>query len=153
MLLIDPSLSWPPLDPDRMLRSSNRPPFERPFLYDEDLPTAQNDVDAFRRRQQEDLKRYDQRATTPSQRRPLREQHKNVGNREDFVHSQSIKPNDPRRDREGWRDSEGDRCKQFFDLNLHFSIYFLTVKTCFPFCQLCSSSILSANKNANFNIC
>ena len=96
-----------------MPRSSNQPPFEQPFVYDEKLSTSQSSVNAFRRRQQEDLKRYDQRVTTSIPRRPLHELHSNAGYRHDSVPFQSVKSDNLGSDGEGWRDSEGDRLGDF----------------------------------------
>ena len=112
-LSIDPSSLWPPPDPDRMPRSSNQPPFEQPFVYDENVSTDQSSVNAFRRRQQEDLKRYYQRVTTLIPRRPLHELHSNATYRDDSVSSQSAKSDNSGCDGEGWRDSEGDRLGDF----------------------------------------
>ena len=96
-----------------MPRSTNRPRFEQPFVYKEDLSTIQRNVDAFRRRQQEDLKRYDQAATTSSQGRRLREQYGNAGNRNGSLSSQSAHYDDLGNSGEAWRDSEGDRLDDF----------------------------------------
>lgn len=120
MLLTDPSLSWPPPDPDRMPRSGNRPHFEQPFVYDVDLPTIQNNVDAFRRRQQEDLKRYDKGATS-IHRRPFYERYTDGDHRNEPFASQSGESDDLGSGEEGWRDSEGDRLNDFgVDENAEF---------------------------------
>ena len=86
--LTGPSSSWPPPDPDRMPRSRVRLPFEQAFVYNEDLSMGQSHVDTFRRRQQQDLKRYDQGA-------------------------QSTNSDASGNDGVGWRDSEGDRLEDF----------------------------------------
>lgn len=96
-----------------MPRSSNQPPLEQPFVYDRNLSTIQSSVNAFRRRQQEDLKRYDQRVTTSIPRRPPHELHSNASYRDDSVSSQSAKSDNLGSDGEGWRDSEGDRLGDF----------------------------------------
>lgn len=113
MLLTDPSMSWPPPDPDRMPRLSNRPPYEQPFVYDEALSTTQNNVDAFRRRQEEDLKRYDGGATTAIRRRPFHERYRNGGHDEASFASQPVGSDDLAGGEEVWRDSEGDRLDDF----------------------------------------
>ena len=107
MLLTDPLSSWPPPDPDRMPRSNNQPVFEQPFVYDEDLSTTKINVEAFRTRQNEDLKRYNE-GTTIS-RLPF---HERYGRNESFA-SQSPGFDDPGSRKEGWRDSEGDRLDDF----------------------------------------
>lgn len=68
----------------------NRLPFEQPFIYSEDLSTNESNLNAFRRRQQEDLKRYEQGATNQPQ----------------ALHGKYSR-------REVWRDSEGDRLDDF----------------------------------------
>lgn len=108
----DPSSSWPPPDPDRMPRFRNQPPFEQPFVYNEDL-SIQNNTEAFRRRQLEDLKRYDEGATSPFRRRPFQERHRNEGHRDESFASQSADPDDLGKGEEAWRDSEGDRLGDF----------------------------------------
>ena len=72
-----------------MPRSNNRLPFEQPFVYGEDMSTNESNLSAFRRRQQEDIKRYDQGATTLEQ--------------PQILHRKSSRKG------EGWRNSEGDR--------------------------------------------
>ena len=113
MLLTDPSTSWPPPDPDRMPRSSNRPSLERPFVYEEDLSTTQNNVEAFRKRQEEDLKRYDEGAATPIRRRPFHKRYRNGDDRGGSFASQSADSDDLGNGEESWRDSEGDRLDDF----------------------------------------
>ena len=77
-----------------MPRPKNRLPSEQPFVYSEDMSTNESNVYAFRRRQQEDLKRYDQGATT-------------------LIPPQTLNGKYGRKGGEGWRDSEGDRLEDF----------------------------------------
>lgn len=111
MLSTDHLSSWPPPDPDRMPRSSNRPAFEQPFVYDEDLSTIGTDVEAFRRRQKEDLKRYYAGAITSRQ--PFRERYRGEQRRDESFASQSNRYDDLGGRKQGWRDSEGDRLDDF----------------------------------------
>ena len=94
-----------------MPRSSNRPAFEQPFVYEEDLSTIGIDVEAFRRRQREDLKRYNAGATTSRQ--PFRERYRDEQRRDESFASQSDRTDDLVSRRQGWRDSEGDRLDDF----------------------------------------
>lgn len=73
-----------------MPRSNNRLPVEQPFVYGEDMSTNESNLSAFRRRQQEDVKRYDQGATFLE---PLQTLHRKSS----------------RKGGEGWRNSEGDK--------------------------------------------
>ena len=73
-----------------MPRSNNRLPFEQPFIYGDDLSTNESNLNAFRRRQQEDVRRYDQGATNLEQPQTLHRKYSRKGG-------------------EGWRNSEGDR--------------------------------------------
>ena len=113
MLLTDLSMSWPPPDPDRIPRSRNRSHFEQPFVFGKDLPTVQNNVDAFRRRQQKDLKRYDQGATTSTGRQSWYERRSSGDHRDESFASQSSESDHLGSGEEGWRDSEGDRLNDF----------------------------------------
>lgn len=111
MLSTDALSSWPPPDPDRMPRFSNQPAFEQPFMYDEDLSTIQNNVEAFRKRQKEDLKRYNEGATTS--RRPFHQRYKSGDRQNDSFAFQSTGSDRLGSLKEGWRDSEGDRLDDF----------------------------------------
>ena len=77
-----------------MPRPNYRQPSEQPFVYREEFSTNESNVDAFRRRQQEDLKRSDRGITTLNQKYTLHWKNSLKGE-------------------EGWRDSEGDRLDDF----------------------------------------
>ena len=96
-----------------MSRPGKSPPFQQPFLYDGDFSTNQNIVDAFHKRQQEDLERHNQGAATPFRRRPFHERYSDVDNRDESSASQLAKFDDMGSSEEGWRDSEGDRLNDF----------------------------------------
>lgn len=96
-----------------MPRSSNRLPLQQAFVYDEGLSTDQNKVDAFRRRQQEDLKRYNEKPATPIRRRRFADRFSNEDDRDESFVFQSNEFNDLGSGHEGWRDSEGDRLNDF----------------------------------------
>lgn len=74
---------------------------------------TQHNVDAFRRRQQEDLKRYDEGGTTSIRRRPFHERYRNGDHRSKSFASRSADSDDLRNSGAGWRDSEGDRLDDF----------------------------------------
>lgn len=96
-----------------MPRSTNRLRFEQPFVYEEDLSAVQSNVDAFRRRQQEDLKRYDQVATNSAQSQSLHEHYGNAENLDRSSSPRSAQFDDRVSGGEDWRDSEGDRLDDF----------------------------------------
>lgn len=96
-----------------MPKPTNRAPLEQPFVYVEDLTTIQNNGHAFRRRQLEDLKRYDEGAITSVRRRPFHERYRNGDHRDEFFASQSAESDGLGSGEEGWRDSEGDRLNDF----------------------------------------
>ena len=73
----------------------------------------QNNLEAFRSRQQQDLKRYNQGFTTSARRRPLHEQYRDPGHRDERLHCQSTDSDASGDDGVGWRDSEGDRLDDF----------------------------------------
>ena len=77
-----------------MPRPNNRLPSGQPFIYSEDLSTNESSVNTFRKRQQADLKRYDQGPTILDQPQTLHEEYSRKGG-------------------EDWRDSEGDRLDDF----------------------------------------
>ena len=75
--------------------------------------TIQNDIDSFYRRQQEDLKRYNQRSTTPIRRRDLPKQDSKACNHDSSVPFQSAEPDGLERDGDRWRNSDGERLDDF----------------------------------------
>ena len=86
---------------------------EQPFVHSKDLSIADSNINAFRRRQQEDLKRYDRGATTSLRHRPQHEKNNPKGHRDHEVTSNSAESNDGGNGGWGWRDSEGDGLDDF----------------------------------------
>lgn len=108
---LDPSLSWPPPDPDRMPRHRFQSSYRRVSFREMETESDQDRLDAFRQRQQQDLKRFDGRSSTTNHRRAYgadRDEHTH-GNA-DFESEETLtQTNGPK----GWRDSDGDRLDDF----------------------------------------
>ncbi|KAI1942622.1 Palmitoyltransferase [Ophidiomyces ophidiicola] len=109
----DPSLPWPPLDPDRMYR---------PVLSDIDTPGTildmrrdfdQDAIDAFRRRQELDYRRHKQRSTI-HRRKPFHERYMhNIETEIMSDASESITGSSLSEGEESWRNAEGERLRDF----------------------------------------
>jgi len=111
LTVTDPAQTWPPPDPDRMPRQTiiaNR----QAFTYEDGSRSSREQLDAFRRRQEEDLKRYHQEEPV-ARRRPFHERY-NDNNLEWPDNPKAFESkNDVDGGEEAWRDSEGDRLDDF----------------------------------------
>lgn len=56
---------WPPVDPDRMPRTFRLPEASSAFIHNDYSPSQQEAIDAFRRRQEVDIKRYENMPSRP----------------------------------------------------------------------------------------
>ena len=84
---------------------------DQAFIYQDYSRSNQEQIDAFRRRQEEDLKRFHSGPTT--RRRPFHERYKHY-NQEERESTQAPSQDDGLGGgEEGWRDSEGDRLDDF----------------------------------------
>ena len=111
LIILDPTQSWPPPDPDRMPRRP-RTTNGQPFTYEEDSRSNREQLDSFRRRQEEDLKRFNH--TEPLiRRRPFHERYKD--DRQEQRDSPRLPDGDNTLDEgeEAWRNSEGDGLNDF----------------------------------------
>ena len=111
LTLVGPAQSWPPPDPDRMPRLP-KITNGRPFTYEEDTRSNREQIDAFRHRQKEDLKRFN-RTDPLIRRRPFHERYRD--NSQELRESPSLIDSDKvsKRGEEAWRNSEGDRLDDF----------------------------------------
>ncbi|CAG7919387.1 unnamed protein product [Penicillium olsonii] len=107
----DPGLSWPPPDPDRIpIPASAKPPYNyRMPQYD----TIQDEIDAFNRRKEEDMKRF-QQASGLQRRKPFHDRHHRIeysGSESDDSEASSRNYSDE--GEESWRNAEGERLRDF----------------------------------------
>jgi palmitoyltransferase len=99
-------MAWPPLDPDRIPRKFKRLDAEQPFLDSAEDPVQR--IEAFKKRQQEDMKRLQNRHLR--KRRPFHER---------FDENAEAIPSDEEDSEvsidgeEGWKNSEGERLRDF----------------------------------------
>lgn len=117
MARADDSLSWPPPDPDRMSRFPRQSPNDRAFNRENETASDQDRLEAFRERQLEDLKRFDHGSSTTIRRDSCDHGFSAMIRRRDFRNQQAKNgypsPNSSESEKEGWRDSEGDRLDDF----------------------------------------
>ncbi|KAK5002651.1 Palmitoyltransferase [Cryomyces antarcticus] len=114
----DPDTTWPPPDPDRMPRVRRRFDPDTAFVH------GDTEVEAFRQRQAEDLKRYTQPQGTIHRRLPFHKRFsdpntvseygvEDVGE-EDFSDGiNEVEEEEEEEGEEAWRNSEGERLGDF----------------------------------------
>ncbi|KAK2795753.1 Palmitoyltransferase [Onygenales sp. PD_12] len=107
------TLSWPPPDPDRMNKLAPQINLEEAFTYQRQYHSQHEEIEAFKTRQDEDIRR---RQTGPEieRRRPFHERYAHYAEMAgDSDLSESERGGNSDSGEEGWRDSEGDRLGDF----------------------------------------
>ncbi|MCJ1396970.1 Palmitoyltransferase [Xylographa trunciseda] len=108
----DPWVTWPPPDPDRVARMPVFASTDDAFTHPDSDGSHGGQLDAFRRRQQEDLKRQQAIASSAYRRKPFHQRYKALGT--DEKNKQDRSPNSTALEgEEAWRNSEGDRLNDF----------------------------------------
>ncbi|KAI9714212.1 MAG: hypothetical protein M1812_006433 [Candelaria pacifica] len=110
----DPSLPWPPPDPDRIPRSPRSYESQNAFIHSERQFSEQGELEAFRNRQQEDMKRWQDRDPKPYRRPPFRKRYDSKKSYKDEDSAeQEIESSSSSGGEERWRNSEGERLADF----------------------------------------
>ena len=105
--------SWPPPDPDRIPRRTRRPG-DQAFIYEPDNQSSRHDeMQAFRERQQVDLRRFQNGSIPVIRQRPFHKRYSSAEPESENPTQQSIFTGDSDSGEEGWRDGEGDRLDDF----------------------------------------
>ncbi|WEW59302.1 Palmitoyltransferase [Emydomyces testavorans] len=110
----DPSLSWPPPDPDRMYRHVRPDENDENIVLDQHRNFNQEAIDAFRRRQELDYRRYDSESVA-CRRKPFHEryvqniEYEDISEADDSISGYYSSESGE----EGWRNSDGDRLRDF----------------------------------------
>lgn len=105
----EPGQSWPPPDPDRMPRVQRNDESMNAFTAQHDGLTGREEVEAFRRRQQQD---YDRRyGDDQLQKRKVF--HKRYASNTSSIDYESDEDRDSASGEEGWQDSGGNRLKDY----------------------------------------
>lgn len=113
LILQDPSSSWPPPDPDRIPRM---PRFLEPrdaFTHNDGRYSDQADISAFRKRQREDMRRYRSGQPHVYRRRPFHDRYPSEEEEDEDEDVPEINSGGSSGGEEGWRNSEGDRLRDF----------------------------------------
>ncbi|KAF2456870.1 Palmitoyltransferase [Lineolata rhizophorae] len=111
----DTSVSWPPPDPDRIPRIKRTFNSEDALVYNQYGQTNdREDIEAFRRRQAEDLKRWNSNAGGIQRRKPFYTRATEDGRMFDGSDASDVDiGNMEGGGEEGWRNSEGERLRDF----------------------------------------
>ncbi|PGH14733.1 hypothetical protein AJ79_02899 [Helicocarpus griseus UAMH5409] len=107
------TLSWPPPDPYRMYKPVQRDNYESGFTSGQRYLSQSEEIEAFKIRQQEDFRRR-QAGSEAQRRRPFHQRYiQNVEIPNSLDLNESEDGGDSDSGEEGWRDSEGDRLRDF----------------------------------------
>ncbi|KAK2737631.1 Palmitoyltransferase [Onygenales sp. PD_40] len=107
------TLSWPPPDPDRMNKLAPQINLEEAFTYQRQYHSQREEIEAFKTRQDEDIRRR-QTGSEIERRRPFHERYAHYAEiAGDSDLSESERGGNSDSGEEGWRDSEGDRLGDF----------------------------------------
>lgn len=104
---LDESIGWPPPDPDRIPRIARSYDSSQPFIYE---PTEKG-IEAFRKRQEEDQRRWLQDGELAIRRR--RPFHERYDPDADGLISLTDDESEAEEGEEGWKNSEGERLRDF----------------------------------------
>ncbi|QQK47601.1 Palmitoyltransferase pfa4 [Penicillium digitatum] len=106
----DPGVSWPPPDPDRIpIPASARPPGN---ISMPTYATIQDEIDAFNRRKEEDMKRF-QKIPGLQRRKPFHDRYKKGENARGDSDESEPDYGDDLEGEEAWRNAEGERLRDF----------------------------------------
>ncbi|KAA6406390.1 MAG: palmitoyltransferase pfa4 [Lasallia pustulata] len=109
----DPSVVWPPPDPDRIPRRLRPVNPQDAFTHGHYPTSKEEQIDSFRRRQERDIARIRVPHSQVQRRRPFHERYSHA---EELDAVERGTESDGRRSsegEEGWRNSEGDRLQDF----------------------------------------
>lgn len=107
----DSSISWPPPDPDRIRRTTRKPDQIQGFTYPSSTLSSEGYIEAFRQRQQEDLKRFTKETPTITRRKPFHDPYRIHDNGKEPFLQRSTSTSKP--GGEAWRNFDGDRLDDF----------------------------------------
>lgn len=105
----DPGTSWPPPDPDRMPRLDRSPGLENAFVHNQTSLSAEEELAAFRQRQQADFERRSDHYGV-QRRKPF---HERFEDGTDVPIKNDYTSRDDSSGEEGWQDSGGNRLKDY----------------------------------------
>lgn len=109
----DPWTSWPPPDPDRVLRQMREPDLDQATSHEQDQMSNQDYLEAFRQRQRLDLRRFEKIPPLIVRRRPFHERKDVCEDDENIQDGQFQTTRNPGDGEEAWRNGEGDRLDDF----------------------------------------
>ncbi|OAX79378.1 hypothetical protein ACJ72_06302 [Emergomyces africanus] len=107
------SLSWPPPDPDRMYKPMPWNSHGNGLTSEPNYASQREEIEAFKHRQREDIQRREA-GLEVQRRKPFHRRYiQNMEMADLHVSSESESGGDSDSGEEGWRDSEGDRLRDF----------------------------------------
>ena len=110
---LDLSLSWPPPDPDRIPRPIRTQAHDRGLLFDSSPTIGHDYVEEFRRRQQQDQRRFHRNVSPIARRKPFYGRPQIATGTTAQGRRIAETPNDSSSGEEGWQNIEGERLDDF----------------------------------------
>lgn len=108
---VDTSVSWPPPDPDRMIRTTRfLNGSSEAFTFQNETMSNEDQIKRFRQRQEQDIGRIQAQV---SKRRPFRDRFKAANNGSEPIHPLPTDREASDGGEEAWRNSEGERLDDF----------------------------------------
>ncbi|KAF2836221.1 zf-DHHC-domain-containing protein [Patellaria atrata CBS 101060] len=109
----DPSVSWPPPDPDRISRATRISEQDMAFTYGRKYDGNYDEKETFRKRQEEDYKRWSETSSGFQRRRPFHQRYDVFGTYKENPDEQTDEDKRSETGEEGWRNWEGERLGDF----------------------------------------
>ncbi|KAI4134340.1 MAG: hypothetical protein LQ347_001614 [Umbilicaria vellea] len=109
----DPSVVWPPPDPDRMPRRVRPLDPKDAFTHGRYPTTNEEQVESFRQRQERDIARMQRPSPQVQRRKPFHERYSRAGDVDAMDPGTESDGRLSSEGEEGWRNSEGDRLQDF----------------------------------------
>ena len=106
-------MTWPPPDPDRMSKYHRWPTPDQALTHIDDSLSNQEQVRAFRQRQEDDLRRHQRAELDFTRRRPFHERYRSHISNDDANPVACFTEETLHGGEERWRNSEGERLADF----------------------------------------
>ena len=111
--ITDPSVAWPPPDPDRMPRMVRPLDPQDAFTHGHYPTSKEEQINSFRRRQERDITRTQGTNSQVQRRKPFHERYSHADDPETMEPGTESDGGVSYEGEEGWRNSEGDRLQDF----------------------------------------
>jgi palmitoyltransferase len=109
----DPSIGWPPPDPDRIPRKMRRMGLDESYNDGVEPKSNEEELEAFRQRQAQDLKRWEAKYEPLRRRQPFHQRYDKTALQQNDMSSPNMYVEGEGEGEESWRDNEGQALHDF----------------------------------------